>query len=253
MPLLHINNDPTDYDSFNGISAEEWLNVSIPNNVGICTRITTPPPSVTTPPPSVTTPPTSVTTPPTPVTTPLTISVTKCATISGQSMDSTPSLYTSNINELSIKGHCGQQTPHSIISPFITKTNFSNRQTSTPIIATTKTSNNLIISAVTSNSSSLFKTPSITTYSGSRELITTPRILSMTSCSLTGKVTPPLCKCGKRTKRKLVSTEGPNEGKPFYCCCMKRQSGCGYFEWESSVLKKYSEYTPELLTSDYYD
>lgn len=33
-----------------------------------------------------------------------------------------------------------------------------------------------------------------------------------------GKITPPMCGCGRRARRKLVSTPGPNEGKPFYVC-----------------------------------
>ena len=52
-----------------------------------------------------------------------------------------------------------------------------------------------------------------------------------------GKVTPPLCRCGKRAKRKTVTTPGPNEGVPFYVCPNRRMSGfkrqsCGYFRWE---------------------
>ena len=52
-----------------------------------------------------------------------------------------------------------------------------------------------------------------------------------------GKITPPLCRCGKRTKRKTVVTPGPNEGTPFYVCPNGRGSGlkrqsCGYFRWE---------------------
>ena len=49
-----------------------------------------------------------------------------------------------------------------------------------------------------------------------------------------GKVTPPLCNCGKRAKRKLVTNPGPNEGKPFYVCPQGRGSNCGYFRWECS-------------------
>ena len=179
---------------------------------------------------------------------------------SKRSLDSTPSLCKSSINNIEeLIKHSGQvQTPHSIISPFTTRNDFSKRQTSTPILphqnVTTSSRQSISItnSIINNNtSSSLFKTPSIISNCSSRELINTPRTLSMTSCSLTGKVTPPLCKCGKRTKRKLVSTEGANEGRPFYCCCMSRLKGCGFFEWESSVLRKYSDYTPELLTSDY--
>ncbi|XP_053132355.1 ERI1 exoribonuclease 2 [Hemicordylus capensis] len=56
------------------------------------------------------------------------------------------------------------------------------------------------------------------------------------------KVTPPLCKCGRRTRRLNVSNGGPNHGKAFYSCSVKKQEGnrrgCGYFKWESSLLKE---------------
>ena len=137
-----------------------------------------------------------------------------------------------------------------IISPFPVKSNFYCRQTSTPIISDRHGNSRMSASSSSNGSSpSLFKTPSIS--NSCREQ--TPGTSSMSYCSLTGKATPPLCKCGKRTKRKLVSAEGPNEGKPFYCCCMNRQKGCGFFQWESSILKKYhgSEFSSELLTSEY--
>lgn len=47
-----------------------------------------------------------------------------------------------------------------------------------------------------------------------------------------GKITPPLCACGKRAKRKLVTSPGPNQGKPFFSCPRGRESGCQYFKWE---------------------
>ena len=50
------------------------------------------------------------------------------------------------------------------------------------------------------------------------------------------KVTPPMCECGRRTKRKCVSNPGPNEGKMFYVCPVgsgsNHKKGCGYFKWE---------------------
>ena len=49
-----------------------------------------------------------------------------------------------------------------------------------------------------------------------------------------GKITPPLCDCGKRARRKVVTSPGPNQGKPFYSCSKGRTSGCGYFKWEIS-------------------
>ena len=58
-----------------------------------------------------------------------------------------------------------------------------------------------------------------------------------------GKLTPPLCKCGKRAKRKLVTSPGPNQGRPFFSCPAGRSSGCQYFRWE----------TPSLSISDTVD
>ncbi len=70
------------------------------------------------------------------------------------------------------------------------------------------------------------------THSSSRSI--TPN--SVLSVALGHKVTPPICDCGRRTKRKLVAKAGPNEGKPFYVCpnsCGSNKSrGCGFFKWE---------------------
>ena len=178
-----------------------------------------------------------------------------------------------------------------LISPFAAVKKGGARLTSTPIITSCR-SNNTMSSMNSRNYSSspvLFKSPSINgskglytpssmgsagrvtplSINGSKGLFTpstmgsagrvTPLsingskgLCTPSSFSLVGRITPPLCKCGKRTKRKLVSTEGPNEGLPFYSCCMSRTKGCGFFEWESSIMKKYSQdFTPELLTSEY--
>ncbi|XP_048350655.1 ERI1 exoribonuclease 2 [Sphaerodactylus townsendi] len=56
-----------------------------------------------------------------------------------------------------------------------------------------------------------------------------------------GKVTPPLCKCGRRARRLQVSKGGPNHGKAFFSCPVGKQEGnrksCGYFKWEHTLLK----------------
>jgi hypothetical protein len=69
-----------------------------------------------------------------------------------------------------------------------------------------------------------------------------------------GKVTPPLCGCGRRAKRKVVCTPGPNEGLPFYVCPNSRGSGdrkrgCNYFVWGKCESNRDK---PPLL-SDYDD
>ncbi|CAD5124542.1 DgyrCDS12820 [Dimorphilus gyrociliatus] len=49
--------------------------------------------------------------------------------------------------------------------------------------------------------------------------------------------TPPMCQCGRRSKRKCVQTPGPNMGRNFYTCSYGRRSsgsgeGCSFFSWE---------------------
>lgn len=56
-----------------------------------------------------------------------------------------------------------------------------------------------------------------------------------------GKITPPLCKCGRRSKR-LVCNNGPNHGKVFFCCPIgkyqENRKCCGYFKWEQTLRKE---------------
>lgn len=58
----------------------------------------------------------------------------------------------------------------------------------------------------------------------------------------TRKVTPPLCRCGRRAKLLTVSNAGPNHGKMFYSCPVGKwegnRKGCGYFKWEYTLLKE---------------
>ncbi|XP_058013624.1 ERI1 exoribonuclease 2 isoform X2 [Ahaetulla prasina] len=58
----------------------------------------------------------------------------------------------------------------------------------------------------------------------------------------TGRVTPPLCRCGRRARRLNVSNGGPNQGKAFYSCpvrkCERNTKGCNYFRWEHSLVKE---------------
>ncbi|XP_017389819.1 ERI1 exoribonuclease 2 isoform X2 [Cebus imitator] len=57
-----------------------------------------------------------------------------------------------------------------------------------------------------------------------------------------GKMTPPLCKCGRRSRRLVVSNNGPNHGKVFYCCPIgkyqENRKRCGYFKWEQTLKKE---------------
>ncbi|XP_035492885.2 ERI1 exoribonuclease 2 [Scophthalmus maximus] len=61
------------------------------------------------------------------------------------------------------------------------------------------------------------------------------------------RITSPLCGCGRRAKRQVVSNGGPNHGRGFYCCPVRRsgsggrvQKGCEFFKWESSLMKSTS-------------
>lgn len=72
---------------------------------------------------------------------------------------------------------------------------------------------------------------------------------SKSDCSLkrVQRVTSPLCSCGRRAKRQVVSNGGPNNGRGFYCCAVRRpggpgriQKGCEFFKWESAVMKSSS-------------
>ncbi|XP_013390057.1 ERI1 exoribonuclease 2 [Lingula anatina] len=53
------------------------------------------------------------------------------------------------------------------------------------------------------------------------------------------KATPPLCDCGRRSKRRVVQNPGPNEGRAFFACPLGRKSsgavkeGCKFFKWDS--------------------
>ncbi|KAF6736384.1 ERI1 exoribonuclease 2 [Oryzias melastigma] len=58
------------------------------------------------------------------------------------------------------------------------------------------------------------------------------------------KMTSPLCACGRRAKRQVVSNGGPNHGRGFYCCPVRRSGGkgkmekrCDFFKWESALMK----------------
>ncbi|XP_057272938.1 ERI1 exoribonuclease 2 [Pezoporus wallicus] len=71
-----------------------------------------------------------------------------------------------------------------------------------------------------------------------------------------GKPTPPLCKCGRRAKKRYVSNAGPNHGKAFFCCPVGKhegsKKGCGYFKWEYALLKEKSNgpaWNADALTS----
>ncbi|XP_052366513.1 ERI1 exoribonuclease 2-like [Oncorhynchus keta] len=60
------------------------------------------------------------------------------------------------------------------------------------------------------------------------------------------KITAPLCDCGRRAKRLTVCNGGPNQGRAFYCCTVRKhgpggtRKGCELFKWESALLQAIS-------------
>uniref|UniRef100_A0A8C2W6U2 ERI1 exoribonuclease 2 n=1 Tax=Cyclopterus lumpus TaxID=8103 RepID=A0A8C2W6U2_CYCLU len=67
------------------------------------------------------------------------------------------------------------------------------------------------------------------------------------------RTTSPLCGCGRRAKRQAVSNGGPNQGRGFYCCPVRRsggggriQKGCEFFKWESALLRSGSGGVPAV-------
>ncbi|XP_045902229.1 ERI1 exoribonuclease 2 [Micropterus dolomieu] len=70
------------------------------------------------------------------------------------------------------------------------------------------------------------------------------------------RITSPLCACGRRAKRQVVSNGGPNHGRGFYCCPVRRsgsgniiQKGCEFFKWESALMKSSSVASPAVGSS----
>ncbi|XP_070781914.1 ERI1 exoribonuclease 2 [Enoplosus armatus] len=70
------------------------------------------------------------------------------------------------------------------------------------------------------------------------------------------RITSPLCACGRRAKRQVVSNGGPNHGRGFYCCPVRRsgsggriQKGCELFKWESALMKSSSVASPAVRSS----
>ncbi|XP_041474047.1 ERI1 exoribonuclease 2-like [Lytechinus variegatus] len=93
-----------------------------------------------------------------------------------------------------------------------------------------------------------FKTP-VSTKTPATDDMKTPSGGSFKPGVCMAKVTPPMCKCGRRSKRRVAARPGPNQGRAFYSCPGLRRGsggglkdttnskmGCGFFSWESMVL-----------------
>ena len=71
-------------------------------------------------------------------------------------------------------------------------------------------------------------------------------VTTRVACFNGGGITPPLCHCGRRTRRRVVINPGPNQGRAFFTCSFshgrttsganadkkKSKSGCKFFRWE---------------------
>ncbi|XP_063790505.1 ERI1 exoribonuclease 2 isoform X2 [Pseudophryne corroboree] len=69
-----------------------------------------------------------------------------------------------------------------------------------------------------------------------------------------GHITAPMCNCGRRAKKCTVSTVGPNHGRGFYSCSVRKRydengKGCKYFKWANTVLKEKSSNSSVLLST----
>uniref|UniRef100_UPI003AABDC2A ERI1 exoribonuclease 2 n=1 Tax=Centroberyx gerrardi TaxID=166262 RepID=UPI003AABDC2A len=87
-------------------------------------------------------------------------------------------------------------------------------------------------------------------------LSTSRSSIPLTSRGGAPKITSPLCGCGRRAKRQVVANGGPNHGRGFYCCPVRRsgsgariQKGCEFFKWESALVKGKSPATPAVGSS----
>ncbi|XP_073504077.1 ERI1 exoribonuclease 2 [Phyllobates terribilis] len=57
------------------------------------------------------------------------------------------------------------------------------------------------------------------------------------------RITAPTCQCGRRAKKLTVSNMGPNHGRVFYSCSVRKRNnengkGCNYFKWEDALLNE---------------
>lgn len=105
--------------------------------------------------------------------------------------------------------------PSTFITPALSLRGSSNTMFKTPSPGMAKRNSG-------GNSSSIFKTPSPVPGSVGSVL----------------KSTPPLCKCGRRCKRRMVQSPGQNTGRFFFTCSVRHsamsKNGCDFFKWETS-------------------
>ncbi len=66
-----------------------------------------------------------------------------------------------------------------------------------------------------------------------------PYNLDICSNFFSVRTTPPLCSCGRRAKRLVASKPGPNQGRYFFSCSIRKmeaanqsKNGCSFFKWD---------------------
>ncbi|XP_062282303.1 ERI1 exoribonuclease 2 [Scomber scombrus] len=131
----------------------------------------------------------------------------------------------------------------------------SSMSTNTFSSSINRSSNPLNVKERTSTSITSFAKPKTNTFSSSINRSSVPATMRGRGAG-GGKITAPLCGCGRRAKRQVVSNGGPNHGRGFYCCAVRRsgsgnriQKGCEFFKWESALMKSSSVVSPAVRSS----
>ena len=137
--------------------------------------------------------------------------------------------------------------PSLLLSPLVTRTSTSppaHRQITTSSTESLHTNENdhstlphrpaTAADCNTESVSTCFRTPSTMQWMRVKSFQSTSSLTSSSDSPRPfngGKLTPPLCGCGRRARRRLATSPGPNQGRPFFSC--PAGTGCQYFRWES--------------------
>ena len=141
-----------------------------------------------------------------------------------------------NDSTANIKSH-GFKVPvsvsHSVRSSILNKVNSTSAYKQTPAMYTP-------LAGMSGASTGPFKTPNSAQPLGSfKSTNNSSSFAPSTGSSM--KVTPPLCQCGRRSKRRMVQSPGQNMGRFFFSCTVKKsiasKDGCKFFKWETSGLE----------------
>ena len=120
-------------------------------------------------------------------------------------------------------------------------TQTASKNTTTDSVATRNCPMRLITPCTTPKGKGNLFTPPL-----GRKMKLTPQVTGPVACFNGGSVTPPLCHCGRRTRRRSVINPGPNQGRAFFTCSLnhgrsslnlsadkkRSKSGCNFFRWE---------------------